>query len=265
MRTTKPYRGYIGSIEYSPEDSLWYGKVLGIRSLLSYEGGMLEEAEHDFQETVDNYLDLCGQEKNPPEQPDKAQTTGTARTESASSGTDDRGESIVAIWMGRPYCLEFQDLENGYEAYYPTLPDCGFSTGTTLNEACQKQENKKEAWFREMATAGRDIPLPADTDYRAASADYAVTVQFSPVTCYLYASVPDLPGCCAKGGDRHELTANLDEAIDQWLRKAVENGDAIPRPRSISADISLKHFPLRKALRLDFFEKDKRKQPKTTE
>ena len=32
------YKGYMGSIEYSPQDSLLYGKVLGIRGLISYEG-----------------------------------------------------------------------------------------------------------------------------------------------------------------------------------------------------------------------------------
>ena len=32
------YKGYTGSIEYSKEDDLLYGKVLGIKGLISYEG-----------------------------------------------------------------------------------------------------------------------------------------------------------------------------------------------------------------------------------
>jgi predicted HicB family RNase H-like nuclease len=32
------YKGYTGSIEYSREDDLFFGKVPGIRSLISYEG-----------------------------------------------------------------------------------------------------------------------------------------------------------------------------------------------------------------------------------
>jgi predicted HicB family RNase H-like nuclease len=32
------YKGYAGSIEYSPEDNLLFGKVLGINGLISYEG-----------------------------------------------------------------------------------------------------------------------------------------------------------------------------------------------------------------------------------
>ncbi|MFT7032965.1 MAG: putative HicB family RNase H-like nuclease [Cyclobacteriaceae bacterium] len=32
------HKDYTGSIEYSQEDNLLYGKVLGIRGLISYEG-----------------------------------------------------------------------------------------------------------------------------------------------------------------------------------------------------------------------------------
>lgn len=53
------YKGYIGSIEYSKEDNLLYGKVLGIKSLISYEGGTGEDLEQDFQEAIDFYLEEC--------------------------------------------------------------------------------------------------------------------------------------------------------------------------------------------------------------
>lgn len=53
------YRGYIGSLEYSEEDKVFFGKVLRIRSLLSYEGMTLEELELDFHAVVDEYLELC--------------------------------------------------------------------------------------------------------------------------------------------------------------------------------------------------------------
>ena len=37
------YKGYIGSIDFSVEDKIFYGKVLGIRALISYEGKNGEE------------------------------------------------------------------------------------------------------------------------------------------------------------------------------------------------------------------------------
>jgi predicted HicB family RNase H-like nuclease len=44
------YKGYTGSIEYSPEDGLLYGKVLGIKGLISYEGETGKLLEMDFKE-----------------------------------------------------------------------------------------------------------------------------------------------------------------------------------------------------------------------
>lgn len=38
MKNLLEYKGYYGSVEYSREDALLYGKVLGINSLISYEG-----------------------------------------------------------------------------------------------------------------------------------------------------------------------------------------------------------------------------------
>ena len=32
------YKGYIGSVEFSEQDLIFFGKVMGIRALLSYEG-----------------------------------------------------------------------------------------------------------------------------------------------------------------------------------------------------------------------------------
>lgn len=53
------YKGYTGSIEFSEEDNLFFGKVMGIRSLLSYEGKDIDELTEDFQGAIDDYLNLC--------------------------------------------------------------------------------------------------------------------------------------------------------------------------------------------------------------
>lgn len=65
MNNTIQYKGYVGSIEFSEEDGTFYGKVLGIRSLISYEGSNAEELVNDFHESVDDYLLLLQRrEKN---------------------------------------------------------------------------------------------------------------------------------------------------------------------------------------------------------
>ena len=38
MNNTIEYKGYVGSVEFSEEDGLFFGKVMGIRALISYEG-----------------------------------------------------------------------------------------------------------------------------------------------------------------------------------------------------------------------------------
>lgn len=53
------YRDYLGTIEYSEVDECWYGKVIGIRSLLSYEGNNVHELTLDFFRVVDDYLKDC--------------------------------------------------------------------------------------------------------------------------------------------------------------------------------------------------------------
>jgi len=63
VNNTMEYKGYIGSVEFSEEDSLFYGKVAGIRALISYEGMTAAELVADFHGAVDDYLALCA-EKN---------------------------------------------------------------------------------------------------------------------------------------------------------------------------------------------------------
>ena len=65
------YKGYTGSIEYSPEDSLLYGKVLGIKGLISYEGETGKLLEEDFKEAIDTYLVDCKAAGKTPEKPFK--------------------------------------------------------------------------------------------------------------------------------------------------------------------------------------------------
>ncbi len=63
------YKGYSGSIEYSEEDNLLFGKVLGIQGLISYEGITGKELGNDFQGAINDYLDDCRASGKKPEKP----------------------------------------------------------------------------------------------------------------------------------------------------------------------------------------------------
>lgn len=67
MNNTMEYKGYLGSVEFSEEDALFYGKVLGIRALVSYEGSTAQELVADFHGAVDDYLELCALQGEEPE------------------------------------------------------------------------------------------------------------------------------------------------------------------------------------------------------
>lgn len=67
MNNTIEYKGYIGSVEFSQEDALLFGKVQGIRALVSYEGSTAAELLEDFHGAVDDYLALCQERGEEPE------------------------------------------------------------------------------------------------------------------------------------------------------------------------------------------------------
>ncbi|MBR2895872.1 MAG: type II toxin-antitoxin system HicB family antitoxin [Oscillospiraceae bacterium] len=67
MNNTMEYKGYVGSVEFSEEDGLFYGKVMGIRALISYEGTTAHELVDDFHGAVEDYLALCEAEGKEPE------------------------------------------------------------------------------------------------------------------------------------------------------------------------------------------------------
>ena len=67
MNNLMEYKGYVGSVEFSPSDESFYGKVQGIRSLISYEGTTASELVSDFHGAVDDYLSMCEAEGKEPE------------------------------------------------------------------------------------------------------------------------------------------------------------------------------------------------------
>ena len=67
MRNTMQYKGYVGSVEFSEEDGIFFGKVLGIRSLISYDGKNAQELVGDFHGAVDDYIAMCVAEGITPE------------------------------------------------------------------------------------------------------------------------------------------------------------------------------------------------------
>ena len=65
------YKGYIGSVNYSDKDQVFFGKIEGINGLVNFEGESVKELTTAFHEAVDDYLAYCEDEGI---EPDKSYT-----------------------------------------------------------------------------------------------------------------------------------------------------------------------------------------------
>lgn len=62
MNNNMEYKGYLGSVEFSEEEAVFFGKIMNIRSLISYEGKNVMELSEQFREAVDEYSSICEQQ-----------------------------------------------------------------------------------------------------------------------------------------------------------------------------------------------------------
>ena len=59
MANTLKYRGYHGQIEFSAEDNLFVGHVIGIQDSLNFHGSSIDEITVSFHDCIDGYLEMC--------------------------------------------------------------------------------------------------------------------------------------------------------------------------------------------------------------
>ena len=67
MKNLMEYNGYYAKIQYSDEDSVFFGVIDGIRDSISFEGSNVEELKEAFHEAVEDYIDICKRHNREPE------------------------------------------------------------------------------------------------------------------------------------------------------------------------------------------------------
>ncbi|MCL2628393.1 MAG: type II toxin-antitoxin system HicB family antitoxin [Oscillospiraceae bacterium] len=67
MKSTMSYKDYHGSVEFSDEDNVFFGRIIGINDRITFEGDNVKNLRKDFQEAVDEYLEICMQMGKEPE------------------------------------------------------------------------------------------------------------------------------------------------------------------------------------------------------
>jgi len=59
MNNILEYKGYHTRIEFDSEDMILYGKIEGIKDLVTFESESIETISDEFHSAVDDYLDYC--------------------------------------------------------------------------------------------------------------------------------------------------------------------------------------------------------------
>ena len=65
------YKGYTGTVEWSEEDKVFHGTVLGVWGHFHYEGNTIDELREDFCDLIDEYIEECSIKGIVPDKPCK--------------------------------------------------------------------------------------------------------------------------------------------------------------------------------------------------
>lgn len=63
------YKGYVGEFELDSDDDIFYGKLIGINQLVTFEADNAHDLRHAFYEAVDDYLAFCAEQNIVPDTP----------------------------------------------------------------------------------------------------------------------------------------------------------------------------------------------------
>lgn len=66
---TMSHKGYSARVEYDERDNILVGRLLGIRSIISFHAQTVSELRSEFERAVDDYLEECREEGVKPEKP----------------------------------------------------------------------------------------------------------------------------------------------------------------------------------------------------
>lgn len=61
------YKGFIGTVAYSEEDDVFFGKIEGINGLVNFEGTSVAELKKAFHQAANDYLTYCEEHNLKPE------------------------------------------------------------------------------------------------------------------------------------------------------------------------------------------------------
>lgn len=59
MSDLMEYKGFKARVEYSADDEVFFGRLLGIEDVVTFEGKTVRELKKDMKEAVDFHIEIC--------------------------------------------------------------------------------------------------------------------------------------------------------------------------------------------------------------
>jgi predicted HicB family RNase H-like nuclease len=91
------YKGYLAKINFDGRDGVFWGKVMGIKDSVTFEGETVALLAEDFHNAIDHYLDDCKKQGRLPAKPYSGRLTlrlsPAAHAKIATAATHD-GKSL---------------------------------------------------------------------------------------------------------------------------------------------------------------------------
>ncbi len=59
MKDVLKYKDFTGTVQFSADDEVFHGKIIGIDDLVTFEGQSVEELLNSFHDAVEDYIEIC--------------------------------------------------------------------------------------------------------------------------------------------------------------------------------------------------------------
>jgi predicted HicB family RNase H-like nuclease len=78
---TMNHKGYTARIEFDERDNMFVGRVLGLRSIISFHRETVADLRHEFEVAIEDFLNDCKEQGVKPEKPASGKSLNQWATE----------------------------------------------------------------------------------------------------------------------------------------------------------------------------------------
>lgn len=204
------HRGYAARIEYSEEDGVFVGRLLGIRDIVSFQGDTEEKARAAFRDSVDDYLEFCAERGKAPDDP----ATGT-----------------LTAYRGYIARAKYSGAEDGCLVGHVIGISDGISFDGPTEEAARKAFHDCVDGYLQTCQEIGKAPLRPEPAMRPTYRGYTALIQRSEADDCLVGHVVGIGhDFCVEGQTEEEIRAAFHDCVDGYLEVCEKLGKAPQRP-----------------------------------